>query len=334
MKILYLSCHSILEYDEVKLFTELGHDVFSHGSYANPAKPGDPKRPAVKAKFNQKLYDISLAHSKDDLHKDMIKWADVIIVMHKADWILKNLDKFGKKPVIWRSIGQSTIDIEGILWPLRQKGLGIVRYSNREQTIPGYCGSDAVIPFYKDPEEFKNWTGYNMRILTIGQSMRQRREFCNWDLFEKVTDGLPRLLVGPGNDDVKTMDQRLVKYAELKKLLRASRVYFYTGTYPASYTLNFIEAMMTGIPIVAVGPKYGNSPFQQGQNTYEIPEIIENGVNGFCSDDPGMLRVTIKELLADKNMANSWSQAGRKTAIEWFGKKKIAKQWEEFFNAL
>ena len=33
MKILYLSCHSILEYDEVKLLTGMGHYVFSPGAY-------------------------------------------------------------------------------------------------------------------------------------------------------------------------------------------------------------------------------------------------------------------------------------------------------------
>jgi len=47
MKILYLSCHSVLEFDEVKLFHELGHEVFSPGSYVEPLNPGDPMRPGI-----------------------------------------------------------------------------------------------------------------------------------------------------------------------------------------------------------------------------------------------------------------------------------------------
>ena len=334
MKILYLSCHSILEYDEVKLLTEMGHDVFSHGSYTDPAKPGDLKRPGIKAKLHPELRKLAAKHPKENLHPKMIKWADVIIVMHKGNWLVDNWEKFKGKTVIWRSIGQSTLNVEGVIWPFRTKGLKIVRYSNREQTIPGFAGSDVVIPFYKDPDEFKGWTGNDMKVVTVAQSMKQRREFCNYDVFERVTRDLPRLLIGPGNDDVKAMNQKLVDYDELKKILRNSRVYFYTGTYPASYTLNFIEAMMTGIPIVALGPKYGSSPFERGQDTYEIPDIIDSGVNGFISDDLGMLRVTIKELLANKETARTMGEAGRKTAIEWFGKDKIKKQWEGFLNEL
>ena len=33
LKILYCSTHTILEFDEISLFTELGHEVFSMGAY-------------------------------------------------------------------------------------------------------------------------------------------------------------------------------------------------------------------------------------------------------------------------------------------------------------
>jgi hypothetical protein len=36
MRLLYLSAHSVLEFDEVSLFRELGHYVFSPGAYVNP----------------------------------------------------------------------------------------------------------------------------------------------------------------------------------------------------------------------------------------------------------------------------------------------------------
>lgn len=332
MKILYLSCHSILEYDEVKLFTEMGHDVFSHGVYANPAKPGDPKRPAIEAKYHDDLYNMHITHSKDDLHQDMIDWADIIVCMHIASWLTRNWPKFGDKPVVWRSIGQSSLEVEQKLRPLRDRGLKIVRYSLREKTIPGYVGEDAVIRFYKDPDEFGPYTGEIKQVLTVGQSMKQRYEFCNFNIFEKTTRGLPRLLIGPGNDDVTEMDHELVSYEELKDLYRKSRVYFYTGTYPAAYTLNFIEAFMSGVPVVALGSRYGNSPFEQGQRTYEIPSIITNGKDGFYADTVNELRDYVKSCLDDLEYSKETGAEGRETAIEYFGKEKVKSDWGEFFN--
>jgi len=52
VKLLYLSCHSVLEYAEVKLFKEIGIDEFSHGVYANPHTPTDIKRPAIEGDFD------------------------------------------------------------------------------------------------------------------------------------------------------------------------------------------------------------------------------------------------------------------------------------------
>jgi len=47
-KILYLSCHEILEFDEVSLLHELGHEVFSPGAYVEPANRGDQNlRPSI-----------------------------------------------------------------------------------------------------------------------------------------------------------------------------------------------------------------------------------------------------------------------------------------------
>jgi glycosyltransferase involved in cell wall biosynthesis len=109
-------------------------------------------------------------------------------------------------------------------------------------------------------------------------------------------------------------------------------VYFYTGTYPASYTLNFIEAFMTGIPIVAIGERLGNSPFELGQKTYEIPDIITQATDGFYSDDPAELRGVIQRLLDDESLARFISKNARKRAIELFGKDRIKLLWKEYLN--
>ena len=142
---------------------------------------------------------------------------------------------------------------------------------------------------------------------------------------------MPRIIYGPGNEDVADLNGGKIPYDELKRVLRDCRVYFYTGTHPASYTLNFIEAWMTGIPIVAIGGEYGNANYF-GQNTYEIPNLIQNGINGFCFDDINILHDCCKNLLEDESLAKQIGIEGRKSAIHYFGKDNIKHQWEEFFK--
>lgn len=334
MKILYLSCHSILEYDEVKLLTSLGHEVFSHGTYADPAKVDDPKRPGLEIPRYPDLIEKAKTCTKENLDVDLIAWADVIICMHVVDWLRLNWSKFTGKRVIWRSIGQSTKDVENMLLSFRRDGLQIVRYSPREKTIPGFVGEDAMIRFYKDSDEFGGFTGEKREIITVAQSFQQRYEYTNWNIFEKVVDGLPARVYGPHNEETGHLNGGCPDYEGLKKELRENRAFFYTGTYPAAYTLGFIEALMTGIPVVALGEHLGNSPYYLEQRTYEVPDIIRNGENGFIADDLDQLRNFLQTLLNDKNRAFYIGQEGRKTAILYFGMDKIKDQWKEFLERI
>ena len=53
MKILYLSCHLVLEYDELRILTELGHDVTVIGGYIDPRNPHVDTRPALNIESNE-----------------------------------------------------------------------------------------------------------------------------------------------------------------------------------------------------------------------------------------------------------------------------------------
>lgn len=329
MKLLYLSCHAILEYDELKLFEELGIDYFSLGSYVNPKKPVDPIRPALNHVPDLEL--MNAAPSRENLPQEFIDKFDAIVVMHKKEWIIDNWPKLRGKNVIWRTIGQSTPEYERALFPLRQDGLKVARYSRREAMITDNIGCDAIIPFYKDPDEFKEWNGRSGEIITFAQNMRDRGEYCNFDTFTKVVDGFPAHVYGPKNENAGPLNGGFMTYDEMRQKMRDASVYIYTGTQPASYTLNLIEAMMTGIPIVALGPKFGNSLNVAG-DLYEIPDIITNTVNGFWSDDIDELRKYIKFLLANRDVARRIGTMGRENAIERFGKDNVKAKWKEFLK--
>lgn len=332
MKLLYVSCHSILEYDEIKLFSELGIDVFSYGSYRDPRSTDDPKRPALDLPFHKDLFDLTKIDDKTNIPQDLINWADVVMVMHRSDWLHYNWSKLVGKDVILRTIGQNDQKVEEDIVPLRAQGLKIVRYSPRERTIPSYAGEDAIIRFYKDPDEFKGWTGQHKSVLTVAQDMVARGDHCNYSFFETATKGLPRFLVGKGSEVVGSWGQGVVSYEDLKDFYRRCRVYFYTGTYPASYTLNFIEALMTGMPMVALGPKWGNSSFVMEQQTYEIPDFSEGNTNILLADDVETARKHCVELLNDAAYASQLSERGRALAIKHFGKETIKRDWARYFN--
>jgi hypothetical protein len=331
MKILYLSCHSILEYDELKLFEELGHDYFSIGAYINPQRPHDTKRPALKGKYHEHLASVTQVHGQRNLHPEQIEWADIIIIMHVPEWVELNWDNIKHKRVVWRSIGQSTQRTEDRLRPYVEQGLEIVRYSPKEALTPGFAGEAAMIRFYKDPEEFGNYVGDDREAFTLCQSMRSRGTFCNFDTWEKVAAHVPELkLYGPNNDDVP-QNGGMLEYDDLINKYRHNRVYFYTGTHPANYTLNFMEAWMSGIPIVSVGPALGN-PYSSGfnQETFEVPELLGEGLYGLSSDDPETLAGYIKELLDNPEQAKALGMAGRQRAIDVFGKDAIKNEWRKF----
>lgn len=350
MKILYLSSHTILEYDEIKLFTELGHQVFSMGAYQ--MHNGDNgMRPAIPGLFeDQHLRSVSIQCSKENIHPELIEWADVIVSMHNSrvdvhdapqPWIANNWKKFkdAKKPVIWRSIGQSNGQVEDALAKYRND-LIVVRYSPRESTIPGYMGQDALIRFYKDPEEYQGYNGQVERVVNISQALfgggtvGSRGDHMDLPVFKQVVEGLDWKVFGPNNELAGDHDGGTLTYEDMKNMLRFNRAYLYLGTRPAGYTLAFIEAMMTGIPIVSVGPSIGNSIYRD-QATFEVHEILgESGVAGLWSDSPSELKSFCQILLNSRDTALRIGAAGRGRAIDIFGKAKISKQWQELFEKL
>ena len=339
-KILYLSCHSILEQEEVLLLHELGHEIFSPGAYVEPRNPGDSSlRPGIpglvySAEVLEAWHKVASTHpgedGKDYLTREFVDLFDVVCIMHLPRWIERNWEAMKHKRVIWRTIGQSVASTENQLRRYRSAGMEIVRYSPREDRIPGMIGSDALIRFYKDPEIYDGWNGQTEHVVTFAQDMLNRNQACNFDLFELATRPFPRKLFGSNSEKVGSWGMGKVPFEQLKKEMRDARCYFYTGTHPASYTLNGIEAMLTGVPLVCIGPKYGNASYFPGHELYEMPDLIINGHNGFISDSVSELQGYIVDLLNDYDMAKAISAAGRRTAIQHFGKDMIRNSWRNY----
>jgi glycosyltransferase involved in cell wall biosynthesis len=265
------------------------------------------------------------------LTKKFVDRFDAVMIMHVPIWIVVNWEAMKHKPVIWRTIGQSITNNELSLKKFRDQGLNIVRYSPMEENIPVNNGLDALIRFYKDPNDFYKWTGSSGEAINLCQSMRKREAHCNIDLFEEAAKDLPVKLYGPGNE-TSPFNGGILTYEEVKRTMADARVYFYTGTQPASYTLNFMEAAMSGVPFVVIGETHGNSIFNI--NLYEVGKIVREFNCGYVSDDAQELHNYIEKLLKDDDLAKEFSHNSRQMALDLFDKEKIKVQWESYFKTI
>jgi hypothetical protein len=327
-----------LERDELALFAELGIDVFSfQGAFMYPEGHPSLKRPGIPhLKLHEDLAQECVKYAKTKIPIEFFDKFDTVMVMHDPMVITENWDRMRHKNVIWRSIGQSSPYVENTVRRMRYDGMKIVRMSPLEERIVGFVGSDATIRFYKDPTEWTNWTGGEKRIINFTQSLKGRRVFCHYDSIMQIMNGFPALVYGSGNTDLGPLDGGELPYELMRGALRDNRAFIYGGTWPSPYTLALQEAMMTGIPIVAIGAKLAEDLTEISSadrfHYYELPDIIRNKENGFISDDIEELREYVHELLTNDLLAKQISTEGRKTAIELWDKDKIKQQWKEFFD--
>ena len=340
MRVLYISCHSVLEADELTLFTELGHDVFSlGGAYSNPQGNTMLPRPGIPGMiYHEDLERRSREFARTEIPEDFLNNFDLVITMHLPEIIDTNWKRFSRKNVIFRSIGQSKKDIERMLASYKEQRLKIIRYSPKEALLPNYAGQDRMIRFYKDPDEWKDWNGNVNKVINVTQSLKGRGSLCHYEELMKIMEGFPAKIYGNGNEDLGMLNGGAPDYGHFKEVLRDSRVFVYTGTWPAPYTLGLIEAMMTGIPVVAIGKDMAQNPTGVAQSDrfefYEVHEIIKNGENGYVAESIEELRKDVEMLLGNHTLAKRIGEAGRQTAINLFGKEKIKAEWKALLDAL
>ena len=343
MNLVLLGSHNIEEYDQLKLLTSLGYDVFSVGGFSNPAEPVESLRPALPdAPYHPDLeaacHDKRVEHEADgallmgrpvidwakaDLPDALLDWADVIICSaFEHTWLLPQWDRLkdSGKRIVWRTIGQSNAYNESLMAPLFSEGLEIVRYSPKERNLGHFAGETAMIRFYKDPEEWSGWTGEVGVVTNVTQHLYQRHPATNWEYWSLATDDLPSLPVGSGSEVIG--GPGVVPFETMKNILRSSRAYCYTGTQPASYTLGFIEAMMTGIPLVSIG-----------QLWMQIPEVFEaHELAGFAFEDPADTSSLLRLWLNDLDAAQAVSEYQRSVAIDLFGVDVIGQEWSAYIG--
>jgi glycosyltransferase involved in cell wall biosynthesis len=151
-------------------------------------------------------------------------------------------------------------------------------------------------------------------ILTVANDFINRDYCLNYRGWKRVTDGLPTKLVG----DTKGLSVSASSTEELVNDYNTCSVYFNSSTISPIPT-SLLEAMSCGCAIVSTA-------------TCMIPEIIQNGVNGFISNDENELRKYVTMIMEDGDLRASLGKEARKTILEKFSQEKFISKWNDIFD--
>ena len=332
MRILYSSVHQVLEFDELRLLRDLGHDVFSLGAYFNGGH-GDTFRPPldlgdVNAFLREQFFALGCRLAPGDirLSAEWVALFDVSIVMHDIGLLSEVWDALSIKPVFLRLIGQSIEATNAAALPYRRQGLRVIRYSQNEMLADSYVFGDALIRFGKYAADYGPWTGGDPRVLTCANNFESRYpgDFAQWC---QVTAGYQPALCGDGNAGCPG-DMGLVSFEQQRTLLCHCSAYLYCTAGFVPYTLNFIEAWMSGIPVVVLDAGARRNRF------FEITHLIRHGVNGLICSDVETAREAIGGLQADPAWGERIGRAGRDAAIALFGADTVKAEWQALLGGV
>ncbi|BCW88342.1 hypothetical protein sos41_14810 [Alphaproteobacteria bacterium SO-S41] len=322
------------------MFHKMGHFVFPLGVYfggrrSEGFRPEIDFRPDVAQYTEQFLalggkFRYGSPASSHVITREFVELFDVVVVMHDSEFIKTHWAALSARPVIWRTIGVDTVRLEYEMADVRAMGCVIVRYCPKEAVVEPYLGHDAIIRFPKQPDDFAEWQGDGANVLTFSNTMRQRFE-KEAAIFSESVRGLKAVIGGIGNDGMENAIG-LVEFAEQLELLKTSRAYYYCAGSHIPYTLNFIEAWMSGIPLVALDCRAVHAP--DVCRFAEVPHLIEHEKTGFLVENAEDANAAFRRLIEDPALAKKIGQQGREAAKALFSHDAVSAGWSRLFSRM
>lgn len=155
------------------------------------------------------------------------------------------------------------------------------------------------------------YIGDQPRGIVVVNNMRRRGRRLGLDVFEAARRQVPLDLVGMDARSLGGLGE--VGNLELAGFTSRYRLFFNPIRY-TSLGLSVIEAMMVGLPVVALA-------------TTEVATVLRDGESGFLHTDPARLVEDMHRLLADPDMAREVGSAGRRLARERFAIDRFVGDW-------
>jgi glycosyltransferase involved in cell wall biosynthesis len=330
-----------LEFDDLRMFTESGHSVFSLGTYSDPASKGGFRRP-LRRFFTEGDYEAFRASASSgplQIDPEFAKRFDVAIVNHIPEWIEPTIQAMNGRPVIYRTLGQSNLASEAMVGRFRND-IKVVRYAAGEALVPGFMTTDAVIYFGKYSEDFPDeWIGSGPPVTF--HNLYQQRSFAttpSLPLFERLASRFDIALWGAHNEGL-IADRGMLPSSEQAAVFRDAAAYVYAPVVPTSYTLSLMEAMAAGVPVLAPTASMIQQTVSRdtiagscfSSERYEVTALL--GCQGTGSYD------TIEEaedkltaILQDRDLSRHMSEMEIASFRVNFDAHRIKDEWSEFMT--
>ena len=160
------------------------------------------------------------------------------------------------------------------------------------------------------------YRGDTARGLVVINNIARRGRRLGGDIFAQARASVPLDLVGMGALEAGGIGE--IEHAQLPAFAAQYRFFFNPIRY-TSLGLAVIEAMMIGMPIVALA-------------TTEMATVIDNGVSGYVSNDVPTLIARMQNLLDDPGHARRLGDGSRRYARERFSIERFAGDWDKTFR--
>ncbi len=155
------------------------------------------------------------------------------------------------------------------------------------------------------------WQGDLTRGICVINHLAQRGRRLGADLYVAARKQLPIDLLGMGNEALGGLGELPLQQVPV---MCARYRFFYHPVRYTSLGLGLIEAMMLGMPVVALA-------------TTEMPNVIENGVSGYLDTCPARLIEPMRALLADPAHAATVGAKAARRARERIAIGRFVDDW-------
>jgi hypothetical protein len=160
------------------------------------------------------------------------------------------------------------------------------------------------------------YTGELERGVVVVNHLGQRGRRLGADVFEAAQRAVPLDLVGM--DSQRSGGLGEIANDALPAFMGRYRFFFNPIRY-TSLGLAVVEAMLVGLPIIAVA-------------TTEMVTVVENGVSGFLHTDLERLTRAMRGLIENPAEARALGQGARRAAAERFGIARFAADWDRVLH--
>lgn len=189
--------------------------------------------------------------------------------------------------------------------------------SEHSRTAWGWKSDEAIVVNHGiDTETFRPYDNVvkKRHILSVVRNWIQRGVCCGYDLYREIIKDLPAFPVGdtPGlSRAAKDVNELVEFYNEAQIFVNTSQI--------SPIPMSLLEAQSCGCACVSTA-------------TCAIPEAIQNGYNGYMSNDPKELRYYLEMLLDNPEECRRIGQNARQTILEKYSLASFVDNWKKVFQ--